>query len=254
MNLLSNNSSSDRNKYVIDMMRKNKLETITVANNKKNYFKFFTSKKNYFYVIFMILSLAMPVTLFTNGNLQFVVNADKLNVVAEPLSQTSNTEIAVDTIPLTPKERKNVVSSYVIGDKRALALKKFLDSQKSPLAEVSSEIVTNADKYGVDYTLLVSISGIESGFCRVTTMRMDNPDLESHNCWGWGKNGNRFWEFNSWAEGVQRVTRGISEVYGNNPTPEEMQDMYCHSCRGDDRWKSGVRDYMNDIKKIEREI
>jgi len=247
MNLLNPENVSDK-KYVIDMMNRNSFSTITPEKSIRKFVKKIAKKKVVFSFVLSIVAISLPLTMITTGNVQFVAKADNLNYSDNP--SVLGAQSVINSIPLQPLDKKNVVPSFEVGDKRALALKKYLDSKNSPLAIAATDIVAAADKYHIDYTLIPAISGVESGFCKVTTLDVSNPNKETHNCWGWGKRGNSFWEFASWAEGVNKVSKGIYEVYGSNPTPEEMQDIYCTSCIGLNDWKTTVRDYMNDIKSL----
>lgn len=63
-------------------------------------------------------------------------------------------------------------------DKRAVSLERFLKLQKSELANHTDLIISLADKYKVDYKMMVAIAGLESGYC--------NINIGKNNCWGFG--------------------------------------------------------------------
>jgi len=54
-------------------------------------------------------------------------------------------------------------SGMVTIDPRILAMYQFLSDHGSPLAPYASTFIREADKYGLDWRLVASISGIESG-------------------------------------------------------------------------------------------
>ncbi len=85
-------------------------------------------------------------------------------------------------------------------DQRAISLEKFLIRQKSPLSKLSDLIVSESDKYGVDYKIPVAIAGAESGYC------MQN--FKPNNCWGYGSYG---WE--SLETAVKEYLRLMSKNY-----------------------------------------
>lgn len=246
MNLLDPDRSVAQKRYVIEKMRQNKLETVTckVKNNKK---KFTINKNVLLYVIFGSLIMFGSVVFSTD---KFIVSADKLNNAnGEVLGEFT----APSPSPLIPKTKKSAISSYIKGDNRVLALKKFLESKGSPVAPFAYTFIKTADEVGLDYRLVASISGVESGFCKVTTLRLDST-LPSHNCWGWGKNGKKFSEFNTWEEGIITITRGIAKGYGKDANPDSMAYNYCHSCRGSSKWQDTVKGYMGDIAALEKKL
>src|ERR1700694_4821648 len=49
-------------------------------------------------------------------------------------------------------------------DKRVEILKQFFSKKDSPLANYSKFFIETADKYGLDWTLMPAISGMESSF------------------------------------------------------------------------------------------
>jgi hypothetical protein len=63
-------------------------------------------------------------------------------------------------------------------DTRVIRLEKFLRGKYSYLANYAGLIVQLSDQYGVDYRLVVAISGVESGYCKV--------NFRPNNCWGFG--------------------------------------------------------------------
>ncbi len=91
-------------------------------------------------------------------------------------------------------------------DRRAKILKAYLLSKNSPLATSSETFVKNADKYNLDWKLLVAISAVES------TYGQQIPN-NSYNAWGWGIYGDHMILFTSWNEGIETISKGLREKY-----------------------------------------
>ena len=93
-------------------------------------------------------------------------------------------------------------------DSRVKILKEFLEQYDSPLSPFSSNFVEIADKYDLDWKLVVSISGVESTFGR-------EIPYQSFNGWGWGIYGNNTIRFSSWNQGIETVSEGLRTNYIN---------------------------------------
>ncbi|MEI6327154.1 MAG: hypothetical protein WCO78_03455 [Candidatus Roizmanbacteria bacterium] len=88
------------------------------------------------------------------------------------------------------------------------AYRKKLNGQMSPLASHSALLVSEAEKYGIDYRYVTTIATIESNQCQAT------PDRDPYNCWGWGIYPGSFKvPFTDYADGIQAVTRGLAKNY-----------------------------------------
>ncbi len=91
-------------------------------------------------------------------------------------------------------------------DTRVEILKEFLEQYNSPLTPFASDFVEIADKYELDWKLVVAISGVESTFGK-------QIPYDSFNGWGWGIYGNNVIRFSSWTEGIEAVSEGIRTKY-----------------------------------------
>lgn len=60
-------------------------------------------------------------------------------------------------------------------DKRVEVLNRFFEEKQSPLASYSDYFIETADKYGLDWTLMPGISGIESSFGKRMPEGSNNP-------------------------------------------------------------------------------
>jgi len=121
-------------------------------------------------------------------------------------------------------------------DTRVTKLQGYLSSQKSPLAAHSEYIIQTADRFGLDWRLLVAIAGVESGFGKVMPRN-------SYNAYGWANGATRF---ESWENSISHVSMVLSEKYLGRglKTPSQIARKYCP---GSDTWAQRVTSYMNDI-------
>ena len=134
---------------------------------------------------------------------------------------------------------------YYIQDPRVLAMSEFLYAYNSPMYPHAELFVTEADKYGLDWRLIVAISGVESAFGNLIPR-------DSHNAWGWrGRNPNdRGWSmFEDWEEAIIHITERMALGYGTDLTPFQIQNTYCPPCgrSGRDLWAHGVTRFMNEL-------
>lgn len=137
------------------------------------------------------------------------------------------------------------ISRFITIDPRVLAMSSFLSDYHSPLAPYSKYIVETADSYGLDWRLVVSISGVESAFGNIV------PGGDSNNAWGWrgiNKNARGWSVFATWEDGIKEITRGLAEGYGVTLTPAEIEPAYCPPCaEGGHAWARGVSRFMSEL-------
>lgn len=122
-------------------------------------------------------------------------------------------------------------------DTRVVRLKNFLDRYRSPLSTHAQLIISTADKYDIPWSLVTSICGVESTFCR-------NLPYNSYNCWGWG---NGLIKFKDYTQAIETVSRELNEHYfGRNlDTPEKIGPIYAPPSK---TWAHKVRLFMNLIE------
>jgi len=141
---------------------------------------------------------------------------------------------------------KTGVSRFLTVDPRILAMNKFLTDYHSPMAQYANVFVTEADRYGLDWRLVASISGVESAFGNIV------PGGDSNNAWGWrgiNKNANGWSVFATWPDGIKEITRGLSEGYGITLTPFEIEPAYCPPCAEGTAhvWANTVTRFMREL-------
>ncbi|MBI2031027.1 MAG: glucosaminidase domain-containing protein [Candidatus Levybacteria bacterium] len=126
-------------------------------------------------------------------------------------------------------------------DNRAAILRRFLKQYNSPLAPFTEDFIESADRYNLDYRLMVAISGVESTFGH-------QIPTNSYNAWGWGIYGNNVIRFSSWNEAIETISRSLRERYIDKWGGEnvyEIGSMYAAS----PTWASRVVGFMNLIEK-----
>lgn len=133
------------------------------------------------------------------------------------------------------------VTDVISSDDRVNRLEMYLKSKNSDLAREANYIVSESDKYGIDWKLIPAIAGLESSFCK-------HIPTNSYNCWGWGifTGQNSGIGFLNYQNGVSIVTSGLRERYYNKGliTLEEIGSVYAAS----PTWSSRVRSIMEDIE------
>ncbi|OGY22272.1 MAG: hypothetical protein A2126_03520 [Candidatus Woykebacteria bacterium GWB1_45_5] len=120
-------------------------------------------------------------------------------------------------------------------DDRAERLESFLQSQGSPLAPYSADLVKISDIYRLDWRLLPAITGVESTFGNAVPGRSYNP-------YGWN-NGHAY--FKDWVSASDFVAKEITVRWGvgETITPWKIGPSYAAS----PTWASRVNSYMKVI-------
>lgn len=124
-------------------------------------------------------------------------------------------------------------------DIRPLILQKYLGKHNSPLANYSRELVYFADLYEVDWRLVAAISGVESTFGK-------NFPKNSFNAYGWA---NGKYQFNSWEESIEIVTKTLREKYYDMGATniKKISSRYAPPSKS---WSWKVKYFMNEIDSI----
>jgi hypothetical protein len=142
-------------------------------------------------------------------------------------------------------KRANSRTEIKTEDPRVLAMQKFLLDYNSPMYPFARNFVEEADKYGLDWRLVVSISGVESAFGNLIPRG-------TNNAWGWrGENPTeRGWsQFDTWGHGIAVVTRRMALGYGTHLTPFQIEATYCPPCGQNPAslWANGVTRFMREL-------
>ncbi len=115
-------------------------------------------------------------------------------------------------------------------------IQRYLNPRNTPLEEKAEHIVMMANKFNIDYRIVVAISIIESSG--------GVHSYRPYNAWGWG--GASGFTFESWEHSIYVVSRGIAGYYSRGQdTPEKMAPTY--NPHTPEEWGPKVRKVMNQI-------
>ena len=145
-------------------------------------------------------------------------------LVASPTIAKSNNKAAATAVAqetITPTVNTIVVSVVAKTDDRAEKLANYFASKNSPFVPYAKDFVAIADKYDIDWTLLPSITGVESSFGIAVPAFSYNP-------YGWN-NGKTY--FPSWVAATETVASGLRTRYAPTGviTPWRIGPMYAES-------------------------
>jgi hypothetical protein len=144
----------------------------------------------------------------------------------------------------------SISGTVATSDTRVVAMSRFLSNYHSPMAPYAEVFVASADNVGLDWRIVASISGVESGFGRITP-------YQSNNAWGWrGGPGGDFSDFEDWEEGIRHVTTRIAIGYGTDITPFSIESTYCPPCGQvpEHPWANGVTRYMAELEEYRKNL
>lgn len=103
----------------------------------------------------------------------------------------------------TAQVRVTVTLEQENQDPNVAILQDYLTAKGSPLAGEAATFIEVADQYGLDWTLLPAIAGVESGFERAGNTTDNNP-------FGYMCSGSPC-HFDSYKQGIQRVAKTLGE-------------------------------------------
>jgi hypothetical protein len=132
-------------------------------------------------------------------------------------------------------------------DQRTAILSRYLRDKNSPMAGSAGTFTAMADKYRLDWRLLVAIAGKESTFGK-------RIPPGSYNAWGWGipTGAQSGIAFSSWDTGIETVARGLRTKYFDRgaDTLAEIERSYTPPSAADPRhpWRTGVGEFMAEIE------
>ncbi len=197
-----------------------------------------------------ILLLSPKIELFVQNTLLGNIRASR-EITLNYLTPLNNSEMYISEYSIntlaTADLLKNVrgKTEIMTEDPRVIAMQKFLLAYNSPMYPFSKTFVEEADKYGLDWRLVVSISGVESAFGNLIPKG-------TNNAWGWrGVNPTpQGWsQFDTWGHGAAVVTRGLALGYGVTLTPFQIEPTYCPPCGRNPAhvWANGVSRFMREL-------
>jgi len=176
-------------------------------------------------------------------------NLETLQPAPQIISQNFDLYNSVSTAN-KPSYITNLPSTIQTTDARTIAMFNFLIDYNSPMYPNAQTFIDEADKYGLDWRLVASISGVESAFGRLIS-----PN--SYNGWGWKGDPTQEWShFTDWDDGISTVTERLALGYGTNMTPYQIEPIYCPPCGATQAhaWANGVQGYMNALNLYLAEV
>ena len=126
-------------------------------------------------------------------------------------------------------------------DYRVLQMRTILSKYNSPMLGLEDKLVSTADQYGLDWTILAAIAGTESSFGKRMPHQCINP-------YGWGIYGANKLCFTSFEAAISGVAKGLSTKY-NTTSLETIAKTY--NSVSTSAWTSHTRFFMNKIKTAE---
>ncbi len=134
-------------------------------------------------------------------------------------------------------ESKRQTDKNLSNDVRVTAVQNVLKKYDSILVPEAENFVYYADKHGIDWRLLVSISGLESYFGARYVQG-------SYNAYGWGGG---YIYFESWEDGIDTISYALKTKYydrGAN-TVEKIGPIYAEN----PHWAERISRFMTQIDK-----
>lgn len=185
--------------------------------------------------------LFTPITLFTTLH---TLHATSRSTNPPAQNQTVNIQTPHNNSRVyaaIPDPVGQVAGAATAGDARAEIIKQYLERYESPLVPYSETIVQTAERYSLDFRLLVAIAQQESNLCK-------KIPPESHNCWGWGIHSKGTLLFEDYETAIDTVSKGLKEKYIDRgyTTPEEIMSKYTPSSPG--TWAAGVNQFLGDME------
>jgi hypothetical protein len=192
----------------------------------------------------VIFFLITPVLIGTSLFALFSLNTQPLppKVLAATQSNLVKTpQSGISVYASLPSELPTISGTAETADAREELIRQYLKAYYSPLEPYSYKIVSEADKYGLDYRLLVAIAQQESNLCKIIP-----PG--TYNCWGWGIHSKGTLGFSSFEEGIETVSAGIKENYINKglTTIDDIMSKYTPMSEGS--WSFGVNKFMQEME------
>ena len=127
-------------------------------------------------------------------------------------------------------------------DKRVIALKSYLIARGSPLAQESLFFVKTADTYKLDYRLIPSIAGVESGF-------ETQGNLTDFNAFGIMCSGSPC-VFDSYEQAISFAAKTISRdrAYAQFRRSGSFLDLASVYCQGDNqKWSDTLEFFISKL-------
>lgn len=140
-----------------------------------------------------------------------------------------------------PKQVGEVKGEVLGADARPVIIEKYLQKYDSPLFPYADQLLAAAEKYDVDYRLIVAIAQCESNLCK-------KSPPGSFNCWGF-ENGET--HFLSWEQAFNQVAKTLRERYLDFglTTPQQIMPKYAPpSVAKGGPWAKCVSQFIEELE------
>jgi hypothetical protein len=215
------------------------VQKMTDQNTKEINFRFYKSL-SLVVIFFLITPILIGTSLFALFSLKAhplqpkVLAATESNLIKTPQS-------GVSVYASLPAQLPSISGTAETADAREELIRQYLKAYHSPLEPYSNILVSEADKYKLDYRLLVAIAQQESNLCKIIP-------AGTYNCWGWGIHSKGTLGFSSFEEGIETVAAGIKENYLDQglTTIDEIMSKYTPMSEGS--WSFAVNKFMQEME------
>ncbi len=176
---------------------------------------------------------------FIKNMFPFVLLILALTIIAIFAAHKGNTVKRVSKVKtIIPVASASATPTIVIKeDKRVEILKQFLTEKQSPLASCSAYFVQTADTYGLDWTLMPAITGMESNFAKMMPKGSNNP---------FGLGGTHLMIFSSITDAIHYEGKLLSQSY-KLAANRAIGNIYCPKYECNPNWAEIVTSYSDAI-------
>lgn len=152
------------------------------------------------------------------------------------LGQSNNVSYAA-----LPGTRNSIIDSIKQEDARVAVVSAFFKKYNSPLVPYAQNVISDADKYGLDYRIIPAIAMQESNLCK-------KAPKNSYNCWGFGIYGKKVTRFENYPQAIDTVTKTLATEYKGNGLETPMQIMAKYTPSSNGSWANSVTYFMNQLQ------
>lgn len=197
-------------------------------------------------IYLLVFFIAAPVTLATSlFALQVVSNHKTLSAGAQPKHEEAlaiaEPRYGAQVFASLPEPVGTIEGQAQASDARIEIIRQYLETYNSPLLPYAQDLVSVADKYGLDFRLLVAIAQQESNLCK-------KAPSGTYNCWGWGIHSKGTLGFANYPDAMEEVAKGLREDYFDKGyvTTEQIMAKYTPNSSGS--WAAGVEQFLSEME------
>lgn len=138
----------------------------------------------------------------------------------------------------------------------AQALDRVFAKYNCPFEGYGHVFVKEAEKSGIPFWLVASISFQESSCGKNTPKDLagDTPEAETYNAWGWGVWGKNVRTFTDWNEGIATVSKYMGTKFYSKGITDTCEIMTIYTPPSNGSWCNGVNHFGDLFQKSLVEI